>query len=230
MWKPVAAELGIPWRTAEGMHWIIGEQEMARRANVHPFSATIQPSSSSINTSMTPPAIQARPSYFGQRYPDTGAASDDQSAYSFKPPARPSSVAGPPSGVLSAPIVATAGPPTQTITRRALLPTNVYVGAVQHHIQERESETIFLDANSSTSISPSLYTHLNEINPGGIDNGPPALLPSIAELEGGVSPFATNSGRKGSFSSGTSSVRSSAGKSSPYSKTLSASQNRNRPK
>lgn len=45
MWKLVANEMKIPWRSAEGMHWIMGETEMARRANVTPFSNTIQPSS-----------------------------------------------------------------------------------------------------------------------------------------------------------------------------------------
>lgn len=50
MWKLVANEMKIPWRSAEGMHWIMGETEMARRANVTPFSNTIQPSSTSSTT------------------------------------------------------------------------------------------------------------------------------------------------------------------------------------
>ena len=40
LWKPIASELGVPWRAAENMHWNLGEQEMARRANVQPFSIT----------------------------------------------------------------------------------------------------------------------------------------------------------------------------------------------
>ena len=52
MWKLVANEMKIPWRSAEGMHWIMGETEMARRANVTPFSNTIQTSSMS-NTATT---------------------------------------------------------------------------------------------------------------------------------------------------------------------------------
>ena len=52
MWKLVANEMKIPWRSAEGMHWIMGETEMARRANVTPFSNTIQSSSLS-NTATT---------------------------------------------------------------------------------------------------------------------------------------------------------------------------------
>ena len=40
VWKPIANEIGVPWRAAEAMHWHIGEGEMARRANVTPFSIT----------------------------------------------------------------------------------------------------------------------------------------------------------------------------------------------
>lgn len=38
MWKPLAAELNVPWRAAEAMHWQLGQVEMARRAGVTPFS------------------------------------------------------------------------------------------------------------------------------------------------------------------------------------------------
>lgn len=38
MWAPLAAELSIPWRAAEAMHWQLGEADMARRAGVVPFS------------------------------------------------------------------------------------------------------------------------------------------------------------------------------------------------
>src|SRR6266498_5961264 len=40
MWSKVAEEMSIPWRAAEAMHWQLGEQEMARRAGVVPFSLT----------------------------------------------------------------------------------------------------------------------------------------------------------------------------------------------
>nr|AIZ05820.1 Myb domain-containing transcription factor [Hapsidospora chrysogena] len=38
MWAKVAEELAVPWRAAEAMHWQLGEQDMARRAGVVPFS------------------------------------------------------------------------------------------------------------------------------------------------------------------------------------------------
>ncbi|EMR72395.1 putative myb dna-binding domain protein [Eutypa lata UCREL1] len=42
MWAKVAEEMAIPWRAAEAMHWQLGEQDMARRAGVTPFSLTAQ--------------------------------------------------------------------------------------------------------------------------------------------------------------------------------------------
>ena len=38
IWNKVGEELGVPWRAAEAMHWIIGEEEMARRAGVVAFT------------------------------------------------------------------------------------------------------------------------------------------------------------------------------------------------
>ena len=38
LWQPLANELGVPWRAAEAMHWLLGEREMARRANTVPFA------------------------------------------------------------------------------------------------------------------------------------------------------------------------------------------------
>lgn len=37
MWEKLAQEMGIPWRSAEAMHWLMGEQEMAQRANIPVF-------------------------------------------------------------------------------------------------------------------------------------------------------------------------------------------------
>lgn len=38
MWLKVAEEMEMPWRAVEAMHWQMGEEEMARRAGVAPFS------------------------------------------------------------------------------------------------------------------------------------------------------------------------------------------------
>lgn len=48
MWGTLAAELGIPWRAAEAMHWQLGEADMARRAGVVPFSLTSTTGSASL--------------------------------------------------------------------------------------------------------------------------------------------------------------------------------------
>ncbi|KAF2836959.1 hypothetical protein M501DRAFT_922786, partial [Patellaria atrata CBS 101060] len=37
MWEQVAKELQMPWRTVESMHWQLGEQEIASRANAPVF-------------------------------------------------------------------------------------------------------------------------------------------------------------------------------------------------
>ncbi|KAH6656741.1 myb-like DNA-binding domain-containing protein [Truncatella angustata] len=37
MWAKVAEEMAVPWRAVEAMHWKMGEDEMARRAGVSPF-------------------------------------------------------------------------------------------------------------------------------------------------------------------------------------------------
>lgn len=38
MWAKIAEEMAVPWRAAEAMHWQLGEADMARRAGVVPFS------------------------------------------------------------------------------------------------------------------------------------------------------------------------------------------------
>ncbi|KAI6249485.1 hypothetical protein HI914_02374 [Erysiphe necator] len=38
MWAKVAEELAVPWRAVEAMHWQLGEADMAQRAGVIPFS------------------------------------------------------------------------------------------------------------------------------------------------------------------------------------------------
>jgi hypothetical protein len=37
MWQKLATEMGTPWRSAESMHWQLGEQAMAARANAPVF-------------------------------------------------------------------------------------------------------------------------------------------------------------------------------------------------
>ncbi|KAK5172568.1 uncharacterized protein LTR77_002688 [Saxophila tyrrhenica] len=43
MWEKISKEMQLPWRAAEAMHWQLGEEDMARRANVSVFHLAGQP-------------------------------------------------------------------------------------------------------------------------------------------------------------------------------------------
>ncbi|KAK2624353.1 hypothetical protein QTJ16_006303 [Diplocarpon rosae] len=58
MWSKVAEEMAVPWRAAEAMHWQLGEADMARRAGVVPFSL----SSVSTDVPPLPPGHRSSPS------------------------------------------------------------------------------------------------------------------------------------------------------------------------
>ena len=57
MWQKVATEMGIPWRSAESMHWQLGEQEMSARANAPVFQ--LHPSATSLGSPPTVPLTPA---------------------------------------------------------------------------------------------------------------------------------------------------------------------------
>lgn len=63
LWGPIAAELGVPWRSAEAMHWALGKDDMAHRAGVNPFSMSA-PTSQTFTT--TPSLHGHSPLSFGQ--------------------------------------------------------------------------------------------------------------------------------------------------------------------
>ena len=54
MWANVARDLAVPWRTAEAMHWHLGEEEMAKRAGGTRFTmaAASGPSDSASGASL----------------------------------------------------------------------------------------------------------------------------------------------------------------------------------
>ncbi|KAK4698007.1 hypothetical protein P7C71_g155, partial [Lecanoromycetidae sp. Uapishka_2] len=54
LWAPIANELGIPWRACEAMHWTLGEQDMARRANAEPFKISATAGASGALTDTMP--------------------------------------------------------------------------------------------------------------------------------------------------------------------------------
>jgi len=53
MWQQVAIEMGTPWRSAESMHWQLGEQEMSARANAPIFQLHPSATSGSMDTEST---------------------------------------------------------------------------------------------------------------------------------------------------------------------------------
>ncbi|KIV99110.1 hypothetical protein, variant [Verruconis gallopava] len=58
MWEMVAKEMGLPWRAIEGIHWEMGREEMASRANVPVF----QPHTTSATTQRrSPPGVRSNP-------------------------------------------------------------------------------------------------------------------------------------------------------------------------
>ncbi|MCJ1392723.1 hypothetical protein MMC18_005594 [Xylographa bjoerkii] len=85
MWTPLAIELGVPWRAAEGIHWQLGEAEMARRAGVVPFSMVSAAGSSSQTPGAMLPARSGGMPYLsedprgGPGYPASGTGSSSQS-------------------------------------------------------------------------------------------------------------------------------------------------------
>lgn len=76
MWSQVAKEMGIPWRAAESMHWQLGEQEMARRAGVVPFSLS--------SVALDAPPKKRSPS---RRSPSPGAPDESPASGTFAPQA-----------------------------------------------------------------------------------------------------------------------------------------------
>ena len=70
MWAQIALEMKIPWRAAEGMHWQLGEVEIAQRAGTVPFSSValeaslkkrdLEPSPKTLNLGLGTNAAESR--------------------------------------------------------------------------------------------------------------------------------------------------------------------------
>ncbi|PSN58611.1 hypothetical protein BS50DRAFT_648149 [Corynespora cassiicola Philippines] len=60
MWLKISNEMGIPWRSAESMHWQLGEQEMSARANAPVFQ--LHPSATGLGS---PPQESVTPAPYG---------------------------------------------------------------------------------------------------------------------------------------------------------------------
>ncbi|TRX97537.1 hypothetical protein FHL15_001815 [Xylaria flabelliformis] len=152
MWAKVAEEMAIPWRAAEAMHWQLGEQDMARRAGVTPFSLSAQTletthgsSRASRHAHSTSQGGIPREVSHGRGYGGRGAT---------MPPTRP------------------------LASRRESLPT--------HHLppppEHLEVAYGYPHVHGGGHLAP-IQTHHPPPRPG--------MLPSVAELTTGVSPYST---------------------------------------
>ncbi|KAF1917993.1 hypothetical protein BDU57DRAFT_555703 [Ampelomyces quisqualis] len=63
MWQKVATEMGIPWRSAESMHWQLGEQEMSARANAPVFQLHPSATSAGLSPPSETPVVSAPTSH-----------------------------------------------------------------------------------------------------------------------------------------------------------------------
>ncbi|KAI1294022.1 hypothetical protein F5Y03DRAFT_326009 [Xylaria venustula] len=152
MWAKVAEEMAIPWRAAEAMHWQLGEQDMARRAGVTPFSLSAQTLETTHGGSARASSRHAHSSSQGgiSREVSHGRGYGRGTAL---PPARP------------------------LVSRRESLPT--------HHLPPPEHLEVAYGYSH-----PHGGGHLAPIQ---TQNPPPrpGMLPSVAELTTGVSPYST---------------------------------------
>lgn len=170
MWAKVAEEMQVPWRAAEAMHWQLGEQEMARRAGVIPFALN-----------MTAPEQQHPGS---QRVSPTRGHAHSQSQGSL-----PRDMAGMASprymgrGHPATPIILPPGPPggRPLAARRESVPPP-RLGYPHHHSDP-------IDMGGGYGNMPSFgLAPIQTNHPPGRGGG---LLPSVAELTTGVSPYST---------------------------------------
>lgn len=161
MWSKVAEEMAVPWRAAEAMHWQLGEADMARRAGVVPFSL------SSASTDAPPQGHRSSPSR-GHSH------SQSQSSVMSGPPGPgqgPGRYSRPPTAQGSSSSKAPGGGSARTIAAR------------------RESTP-----RSVPPASPSDGLALAAIGGGGMAMGMGRggqMLPSVAEMTTGVSPYST---------------------------------------
>lgn len=97
MWSRIAEEMAIPWRAAEAMHWQMGEQDMARRAGVTPFSLTSaatatthpQPRSHMRQNSVSRLRRSSNPNPISHQLPSLAELTAGMPAFTFQPTSSP---------------------------------------------------------------------------------------------------------------------------------------------
>lgn len=164
MWSKVAEEMAVPWRAAEAMHWQLGEADMARRAGVVPFSLS--------NVTMDAPAYGHRSS------PSRGHShSQSQSSVISNPSSqarfgRPSTSHSTPHSASSSTKGSSGGSARTIAARRESTPRSVPPASPS-------------DGFSLAAIGGGMGMGMHGLGRGG------QLLPSVAEMTTGVSPYNT---------------------------------------
>ncbi|OJJ44187.1 hypothetical protein ASPZODRAFT_154139 [Penicilliopsis zonata CBS 506.65] len=114
MWSKVAEEMAIPWRAAEAMHWQLGEQEMARRAGVVPFSlssaAIDPPATRTRRTSLSRPRKDSASRHLPSQLPSVEELTAGVPAYAPAPPPREPYQIGRPPPLINGPPPGSFGP------------------------------------------------------------------------------------------------------------------------
>jgi hypothetical protein len=144
--------MAIPWRAAEAMHWQLGEQDMARRAGVTPFSLSAQTLETAQGGSRPSPRHAHSSSQGG--VPREVGHGRGYGRGTALPPARP------------------------LASRRENLPT--------HHLPP-PPEHIDMSYGYAHPHSGGPLAPIQTQNP----PPRPGMLPSVAELTTGVSPYST---------------------------------------
>lgn len=182
MWAKVAEEMAIPWRAAEAMHWQLGEQDMARRAGVVPFALSAvtlentQPRgharghSHSHSQGSLPRDVMATPRVYGRAGPAV-------------PPPPPPPLAG--RGGLAArkdPSTVPPPPPQHSMHAHA----HSHLEPQHQQPPQPQPQPHGQSAYDYTSQGGPLAPIQAQGQP-----RPPGMLPGLAELTTGVSPYST---------------------------------------
>jgi hypothetical protein len=152
MWSKVAEEMAVPWRAAEAMHWQLGENDMARRAGVVPFSLS-------------------------------SASLDSPSAIQHSAPARGHSHSQSHSGTMAS---------SSRLSRTTSTQSSGSMGRGNTFLPPQAARSIAARRESTPrSVQPPSPSALAAIGGGmmGLGRGGGQMLPSVAELTTGVSPY-----------------------------------------
>lgn len=194
MWAKVAEEMQVPWRAAEAMHWQLGEVDMARRAGVVPFSLT--------PAAAEPPGVhRLSPSRGHGHSHSQGSLPRDLQGI---PSPRYGRGHGPSSSTPLIPPPLSGGRPL-AVRRDSIPPRPAYMGS-------DVADPGYGLSGPAIGLAP--------IQTSSFSQGRGGMLPSVAELTTGVSPYSTPAYSMGAPSA--SPIHSATASPGPYLPSLSS--------